>query len=73
MELVALIIGVVAVLAGLAWLASRARRRGVVGSAITGAMAAYDEAYHPTAHDAHIEVVAQADRTIPKPSPEEQP
>ena len=51
------------------WLASRARRRGTAGAAIAGAMAAYDQAFHGTAHDSHVEVQAQAERKAPIPSP----
>ena len=57
-------------LAGLAWIARRARRHGVAGAGIAGAMAAYDEAFHGTAHDSYVEVQAQADRTVPIPSPD---
>ena len=65
------VIGVAAVMALLVWLASRARRRGTAGSAIAGAMAAYDEAFHSTAHDTFVEVQAQADRKLPPiPSPD---
>ncbi len=66
----AVIGGVAAVLIGLAWLASRARRRGIAGAAIAGAMAAYDEAFHATAHDSYVEVQAQADRKVPIPAPD---
>ena len=67
---VALIGGLAVVLAGLAWLARRARRRGIAGAAIAGAMAAYDEAFHGTAHDSYVEVQAQAERTAPIPAPD---
>lgn len=56
--------------AGLAWLASRARRRGLVGSALRAAMAAHDEALHGTAHDAHVEIQAAASRKAPILSPD---
>jgi hypothetical protein len=53
---------------GLALLARRARRGGTAGSAIAGAMAAYDEAMHTTAYDEFVETQQQADRTIPATS-----
>ncbi|MCU1550323.1 MAG: hypothetical protein JWR36_883 [Glaciihabitans sp.] len=56
---------IAAVMAGLIWLASRARRRGVAGAAIAGALAAYDEAFHATAHDTYVEVQAEGERQIP--------
>ena len=57
--------GIVVVMAGLALLALRIRRRGTAGPAIGAAMAAYDEAMHSTAHDTFVEVQAQKDRTVP--------
>ena len=62
--------GIAAVLASLIALAARARRRGASGAGIAGAMAAYDEAFHGTAHDTYVEVQAQADRTVPIPAPD---
>jgi hypothetical protein len=62
--------GIAAILAGLMWLASRSRRRGTAGAALAGAMAAYDEAMHSTAHDTYLEVQAQAERKVPVPSPD---
>ncbi|MGW4228371.1 hypothetical protein ACWEF9_03630 [Streptomyces sp. NPDC004980] len=59
-----------AVMAFFTWLASRARRRGVAGSAIRAAMASYDEAFRVTAHDAHYEILAQAERQVPMVSPD---
>jgi len=50
------------VLVGLAAVARVVRRRGSAGSAISAAMAAYDEAMHSTAHDTFVEVQAQKDR-----------
>ena len=52
------------VLVGLAAVARVVRRRGSAGSAISAAMAAYDEAMHSTAHDTFVEVQAQKDRGI---------
>ena len=70
LPVIAVVGGLAGVLAGLALLAARARRRGTAGSAIAGAMAAYDEAFHGTAHDSYVEVQAQAERTAPIPSPD---
>ncbi|MFJ8865411.1 hypothetical protein ACIRD6_06560 [Streptomyces sp. NPDC102473] len=52
------------------WLASRVRRRGTAGAAIGAALAAYDEAFRVTAHEAHHEMRAQAERTAPLLSPD---
>ena len=59
-----------AAMAGLGVLAKRARRRGTAGSAIAGAMAAYDEGMHGTAHDAFVEVQEQERRPIPIEAPD---
>ncbi|MGW1818819.1 hypothetical protein ACWCQM_35320 [Streptomyces sp. NPDC002125] len=59
-----------AVMAFFGWLASRVRRRGAAGAAITAALASYDEAFRVTAHDAHHEIRAQADRKAPLLSPD---
>jgi len=53
--------GMVAIMAGLAWLGSRARRRGIGGEAI----GVFNEIYHPSAHQHRFEVVEQ--RTAPTP------
>ena len=69
---VALTVAALAIVGGvLIWLVRRARRGGVVGSAIAGAMAAYDEAMHSTAHDQYVEIQQQAHRTIPIPAPDD--
>ncbi|WP_329381668.1 hypothetical protein [Streptomyces sp. NBC_01716] len=52
-------------------LALRVRRRGSAGVAITAAMASYDEAFRVTAHDAHYEIQAAAERQLPLPSPDD--
>ncbi|MFB4422934.1 hypothetical protein C5F59_017765 [Streptomyces sp. QL37] len=52
------------------WLASRVRRRGTAGAAISAALASYDEAFRVTAHDAHHEIRAQAERKAPLLSPD---
>lgn len=63
--------GVLAAVMGLfRWLASRVRRRGTAGAAISAALASYDEAFRVTAHDAHYEVRAQAERKAPLLSPD---
>ncbi|MFI8001592.1 hypothetical protein [Streptomyces sp. NPDC086010] len=65
------LLGALAVVAGFfTWLASRVRRRGTAGAALTAAMAAHDEAFRVTAHDAHHEIRAQADRRTPLLSPD---
>jgi hypothetical protein len=62
--------GFVTNLVGLGWLASRTRRRrGVGGAALSAAMAAHDELFHPNAHQSHIEIVAQDRRVVPISSP----
>lgn len=66
-----LVIAALAAVMGLfAWLASVARRRGVAGAAITAALASHDEAFRVTAHEAHYEIQAQADRKTPIESPD---
>jgi len=50
------VIAVTGAMAGLAWIARRARRIGTAGQAIAAAMAAYDEAMHVTAFEASVEV-----------------
>lgn len=62
--------GLVVVLAGLTWFASWARKRGR-GSAVAGALAAYEEAYRPTSHHAHHEQRAAADRKSELGSPDD--
>lgn len=53
------------------WLALLVRRRGTAGAGITAAMASYDEAFRVTAHDAHHEIQAAAERRLPLPSPDD--
>ncbi|MER5892158.1 hypothetical protein [Streptomyces sp. NPDC001876] len=71
MPLLVLAGALAAVLGFFTWLASRVRRRGVAGAAISAAMASYDEAFRVTAHDAHYEIQAQAERKVPLLSPDE--
>ncbi|MFG3528813.1 hypothetical protein ACGF8B_18960 [Streptomyces sp. NPDC047917] len=52
------------------WLAVLARRRGVAGSALSAALASYNEAYQGTAHQAYHEIRAQAERRVPVLSPD---
>ena len=61
---------IAAAMVGLALLAARARRRGTAGSAIAGAMAAYDEGMHGTAHDAFVEMQEAAERVKPVEAPD---
>lgn len=56
-----------AILGGLSWLASRARRRGISGSML----GIFDEMYHPAAHESRIEIQVQKERKAPAPSPED--
>ena len=74
MSEVVVAIVVVALIGGamgaLVWLAGRARRRGTAGSAIAGAMAAYDEGMHGTAHDAFVSVQEQDRRVNPVEAPD---
>lgn len=66
MDIVWAVLAVVAgfglILSCLTWLASYARRRGTAGAALRGAIASYDEIFHPHAHRAHVEIVAQSRR-----------
>lgn len=59
-----------AAMVGLALLARRARRRGTAGAAIAGAMAAYDEGMHGSAHDAFVELRQQDERVKPAEAPD---
>ena len=59
----------VAVIAGLGLAGRWARRHRRIGSALSSAMAAYDEAMHPLGHEAALEVRAAAERTPVVPSP----
>lgn len=61
----------VAVMALFGRLAVLVKRRGTAGAGITAAMAAYDEAFRVTAHDAHYEIQARAERRIPLPAPDD--
>ncbi|MFD8333269.1 hypothetical protein ACFV42_11505 [Streptomyces solisilvae] len=68
-----IVAGVLAVLmVFLGWVASLARRRGAMGTALRAAMASHDEAFRVTAHDSHHEIRAQAERQAPLLSPDGQ-
>jgi hypothetical protein len=54
--------GFAVILCGLAWLAARARRRGVGG----GVLGVFDEVYHPAAHRSRFEIQVQEERAAPK-------
>jgi hypothetical protein len=56
-------------LAGLPWLASRARRRGIAGTFLNVA----DEIFHPSGQQARITVEVQSERGVPTPSPGDPP
>jgi len=56
------------VLGGLAWLASRARRRGA-GRDIMGPV---DMIYRPHTHQISFEIQAQEQRVVPMPAPDGQ-
>jgi hypothetical protein len=62
-----------AVMWGLVLLAQRVRRRGGAGQALAAAMAAYDEGFHSTAHDAFVEMRALDERPQEAPSPGKRP
>lgn len=70
MTAAAVLLALIGVALGLVGLARWARRRGTAGSAIAGAMAAYDEGMHGTAHDAFVEQQEQERRPIPIESPD---
>jgi len=66
-----LIGGLAAVLGFFTWLATRIRRRGLAGGAMSAALASYEEAFRVTAHESHVEIVAQAERRAPLLSPDD--
>ncbi|MFC8348247.1 hypothetical protein [Streptomyces sp. NPDC057280] len=63
--------GLAAVLGFFTWLASRIRRRGLAGGAMSAALASYEEAFRITAHVSHVEITAQAERRAPLLSPDD--
>lgn len=67
---VLLVVGVLAaVLALLAWLGSRVRRRGVGGDV----MGPFDEIWHPAAHRFRAEIEVHEERVLPLPSAGDRP
>lgn len=62
--------GLAIALAGLTWFAVWAKRHGH-GSGVAGALAAHDEAYRTTAHQAHHELRIAADRKSETSSPDD--
>ena len=68
---VLVVAGVAVVMALLALVAVRVRRRGSAGPAIGAAMAAYDQAMHSTAYDTFVEMQQQTDRKIVTAAPDE--
>ncbi|MEU1201591.1 hypothetical protein ABZ446_35960 [Streptomyces sp. NPDC005813] len=66
-----LLAGLAAVLGALTLLASRIRRRGLAGGAVSAALASYEEAFRVTAHEAHVEIRAQRERKAPLLSPDD--
>ncbi|MFV5995692.1 hypothetical protein ACNPQM_25480 [Streptomyces sp. NPDC056231] len=69
LPLLAVVGGLAAAMGLITWPAWHVRRRGTAGAAITAAPASYDEAFRVTAHEAHHEIRAQADRRAPILSP----
>ncbi|MFE4691524.1 hypothetical protein ACFRH6_15865 [Streptomyces sp. NPDC056749] len=65
LPLLVLAVAPAAVMGFFRWPASRVRRRGTAGAAVSAALASYDEAFRVTAHDAHHEIRAQAARKAP--------
>jgi hypothetical protein len=59
-----------AVLGFFTWLATRIRRHGLAGGALSAALASYEEAFRVTSHASHIELRAQAERKAPIPLPD---
>ncbi|MFJ2740645.1 hypothetical protein ACIO3O_13350 [Streptomyces sp. NPDC087440] len=62
--------GLLVAVAAFALLARHVRRRGTAGTAVASALAAWEEAYRVTSHEAHWEVKAQAERQAPVLSPD---
>ncbi|WP_226966854.1 hypothetical protein [Streptomyces phaeolivaceus] len=65
------VVGFAVALVPFVWLGVRIRRRGPGGGAMSGAMAAYEEAFRATAHASHVEIRAQAERKDPLLSPDD--
>jgi hypothetical protein len=58
------------VLGGFTMLARRIRRRGAAGAGASAVLAAYEEAFRATSHQAHYEIRVRADRRVPTDSPD---
>jgi hypothetical protein len=67
--LVVTLAGFGAVVGGLAWIGSRARRRGVGGSVL----GAVDEIFHPAAYQPRIEIQQHTQRKVNAPAPGDPP
>jgi hypothetical protein len=65
LALLVVLAGFGAVMAGLAWLAARVRRRGI-GDAVMGP---FDEIWHPAGHQTRLEIRVQDERVPPRTSP----
>ncbi len=65
------VVGFAVALVPFVWLGVRIRRRGAGGGAMSGALAAYDEAFRATAHASYVEIRAQAERRAPLLSPDD--
>ncbi|MEI5527995.1 hypothetical protein WB401_44490 [Streptomyces brasiliscabiei] len=65
------VVGFAVALCPFVWLGARIRRRGAGGGAVSGALAAYDEAFRATAHASYVEIRAQAERRAPLLSPDD--
>ncbi|WP_327358330.1 hypothetical protein [Streptomyces sp. NBC_01304] len=67
-----IVVGCLALVMGFfSWLAVLVRRRGSAGAGIRAAFASHDEAFYGTAHAAHYEIQAQAERKAPLLSPDD--
>lgn len=65
LSLMVILAGFAMILGGLAWMASRVRRRGG-GDSLMGP---FDEIWHPAALQARIEIQVQDERPAPSPLP----
>jgi hypothetical protein len=60
-----------AVMGVFTWLARLVRRRGLAGTALRAAMAAYEAGWHVSGYEAHQELRVQAGRRESTPAPHE--
>ena len=71
-DAVIVIAGIALIAFALTLLARKARRRGIAGAALAGAMAAYNEGLaHDRVNRFPAEMQSQADRVVPSHSPED--